>query len=649
MQALNQGLDRVHLRLAILGIVFLSLIAALVLRLWFLQVLSVSTFRVQAESNEVRIVPIPAARGNILDRNGKVLVANRLSLVVSVARDKVVASDRKNNLFLTARGATTLGNLSKLLGIPVAALFDRLKNTKVGPYTPAPVAVDVTKDQVIYLKEHPELFPGVTTAEEPLRVYPNGQLAAHALGIVGQIGSDQLNAARYKNYVPGSIIGREGIEYAYEQYLHGRDGYTKLQVDAAGNVRATLGSLDPKPGADIVTTLDQNIQSVVEDSLAQGIARARQIYDKNSGKDYAAPAGGAVVMDPNNGQILAMASFPTYDPTRFAVGISQAAYAADFQNNPGQPLINRVTQAQFPPGSSFKVVSAAAAMTEGIAAPSGYFPCPASVRLYDQTFDNWQKSDSGSISLPQALVQSCDTVFYGFGAEFWRRFRAGQGEQLQTFARDFGFGSPTGVEIPGENPGRVPDNAWLQTEHKAHPGAFPYNVWLPGYTIQMAIGQGDLLVTPLQLADAYAAIANGGTLYQPEMALKVTDVSQTVSTVAPKVTRGLPISPAAVSTIRQGLQGVATQQLGTAYSAFTGFPFDKVSIAAKTGTADIRGSQPYAWFVSYAPADHPQYVVAVMLEQAGHGGETAAPVARRILEGLFNLPLSPIAPSSRTD
>ncbi|MCW3034881.1 MAG: penicillin-binding protein 2, partial [Actinobacteria bacterium] len=425
---------------------------------------------------------------------------------------------------------------------------------------------------------------------------------------------------------------------------------TKYQVDASGNVRGILGTQEPTPGDDVVTTIDKNIQTLAEASLADGLAKARTIYDKVSNKDYVAPAGGVVVMDPNNGQVIAMASSPTYDPTQFAVGITSAQYAAEFQNNPAQPLIDRVTQAQYPPGSTFKVVTAAAAMTEGFANPNGGFACPSQVRLYDQTFNNWQTFDSGTISLQQALIQSCDTVFYNFGQTFWQRFRAGQGEQLQAFARDFGLGSTTGLEIPGEQSGRVPDDAWLQSQHKANPKAFPYNIWLPGYTIQMAIGQGDLLVTPLQLAAAYGAIANNGTLYQPQLGMKVLDVSQTVTAATPKVTRQVPVNPQAMSVIQEGLRSVAVQQpLGTAVGAFIGFPFDKVSVAAKTGTADINGRQPYAWFASYAPADHPQYVVVVMLEQAGHGGETAAPIARRILEGLFNLPATKIAPAARTD
>jgi len=278
----------------------------------------------------------------------------------------------------------------------VSSLVDRLKTTQVGPYTPAPVAADVTKDQIVYLKEHPEQFPGVSYAEEPLRDYPNGTLAVHALGIVGQISADQVNKSRYQGYSPGSVIGRGGIEYAYERYLHGTDGYKKLQVDANGNVRSILATQDPKTGSDVVTTLDQSIQTVVEQSLAQGIDRARLVYDKTSNRDYAAPAGGAVVMDPSNGQILAMASYPTYNPGQFAVGISQAAYDAQFKNNAAQPLIDRVIQAQYPPGSTFKIVPAAAALTDGIAQGAAFVP-------YNQPGFAANTLLSGSMTTPVTL------------------------------------------------------------------------------------------------------------------------------------------------------------------------------------------------------------------------------------------------------
>jgi len=292
-------------------------------------------------------------------------------------------------------------------------------------------------------------------------------------------------------------------------------------------------------------------------------------------------------------------------------------------------------------------VTAGAALQEGIATGAGRYACPPSYRFADRVFRNWRPRDSGMITLSQALIESCDTVFYDYAAKFWQRFRKDGAEVLQDYTRKFGFGRRTGIEVPYEKPGRVPDEAWLQEMNARYPKAFPYKIWLPGYTINMGIGQGDVLATPLQLATAYGAIANGGTLWQPHVGMRIQEGSR-VTTIAAKQTGTLPLSPAALEPIRRGLEGVVLPG-GTAAGAFAGFPLDQFPVAAKTGTAEIKPKQPYAWFAAYAPAHDPQYVVAVMVEEGGHGGETAAPIARRIFEGLFNLPLSDIHPSARTD
>ncbi|MCA1840598.1 MAG: hypothetical protein LC723_09750 [Actinobacteria bacterium] len=467
------------------------------------------------------------------------------------------------------------------------------------------------------------------------------------MGYVGEVNADELKKPYYRDYRPGSLIGRGSIEAAYEHDLHGKDGKLKLEVDAAGKVRKQLGQQAPNLGKDLVTTLDLRIQTLAEESLQQGLQKARTIYDKTSGKNYAATAGGAVVLDPHNGEIIAMASSPTFDPSSFIGGISRADFDR-LSKDPSNPLINRVTQAAFPPGSTFKVITASAALQGGVASANGRFACPASYRFADTTFRNWKSSDSGVLNLAQALIDSCDTVFYPWGAEFYRRFKRGQGEQLQDVARSFGLGQKTGIELD-ERAGRVPDEAWLREQNKRFPKAFPYSIWLPGYTINMSIGQGDVLTTPLQLASAYAAVANGGTVYRPHIGSKITD-GAAVTSIGPKEIKKVPTSPSILAAIRSGLAGVPT--VGTARGAFVGFPFDKVSVSAKTGTAELKTippQQPYAWFASYAPSQNPRYVVVVMLEQGGHGGETAAPIARRIIEGLFNLPLSNITPAAKTD
>ena len=656
MKALNKGLDRIHLRIVVLGIVFLSLIVALVLRLWFLQVLSADAYSKQAVANIARDVPDPAFRGSILDRNGAVLADNVSSQVVSLDRNQFEVPrptpTDKNAMALTAQGSTVLSRLSWLLNIPVSTLLARLNNVNADPFASIPVATNVPQNAVVYIREHQAAgandFPGVTAQESPVRNYPNGEVAANVLGYIGQIGSTQLNSAQYKGDAANSIIGRSGLEAEYEKYLHGTDGVIQQEVDSSGDVVGTLGVQAPVNGDNLVTTIDLNIQNLTEASLQQGIAAAHNEIDPTTGSHYPAIAGGAIVMDPNNGQILAMASYPSFNPNQFVGGISNADFNA-LNNNPAHPLINRLTQAAYAPGSTFKVVTSAAALQEGLATGTGNYPCPSQVIYYQQLFKNFEVTDGSSISLPQALVQSCDTVFYSFGKTFYQRFINGQGEVLQNYAHQFGFQEPTGVDLPFEQTGLVGDSAWATRMHKLDPKDFPYG-WEPGDDIQMAIGQGPLAVTPLQVADAYAAIANGGTLYQPEVGYKIMNGDQVVKQMQPEVKGHLPISPANLAVIRQGLEGVVMSSSGTANPAFAGFPLAQIPVAGKTGTADVGiGNnilEPYAWFASYAPASNPRYVVAVMLEQGGFGAQTAAPIAERILAGLNNLPTNPIGQGS---
>lgn len=651
MKALNQSLDRVHLRVVVVGLIFLALIVALVLRLWSLQVLSADAYTKKAVANIARAVPVLAARGDILDRNGQVLANNRASSVVSVDRSKFEVPDAKvkGQEDLTDAGQKTLIRLSDVLQVPTSTLVAQMNNPQALPYTDVPIATNVPQDEVVFIEEHQadgdDWFPGVTAGIEPLRNYPNGPLAANMLGYIGPINSTETAEAAYSGDSANSSVGRSGLEQEYEKYLHGKDGTTLEEVNAQGDIQGQLSVKKPADGDSLVTTIDLNVQNFVEQSLVAGISQAQTEVDPTTGKKYPAVAGGAVVMDPHSGQILAMASYPSFDPNEWVGGISEANYLALSQ--PPYPLINRITQAAFAPGSTFKIVPAAAALGTGMANGSGFYACPSQVTLDKQIFKNFEATDGSSISLAQALVQSCDTVFYNFGQQFYDRFVNNQGEVLQQYARDFGFGKRTGVDIPYEAPGLVPDNAWLQKVHKQYPAAYPYNLWLPGYTINMAIGQGDLLATPLQVASAYSAIANGGTVYQPEIGLRVMGSNgQVVKQMDPVVKGHIPVSGGDLAIIQQGLQGVVMSSSGTAAQAFNGFPLNQIPVSGKTGTAEVglvQGIQaPYAWFVSYAPSTNPQYVVCVMLEQGGFGAQTAAPIARHILEGLNNLPLTGI-------
>jgi penicillin-binding protein 2 len=635
MAVAGQQPERSRFRVATLGLVILSLFSALIARLWFLQVLAGDEYKTAAQGQAVRLVPIEPSRGRILDRKGETLVRNRPSLVVSVRKDEL----RNPN--------ETLDRLSALLGMPREKIQERLDDKRIPPYTAVPIKEDVPEESIVYMMEHNDLFPGVIGEMRPVRVYPHGSLAAHILGYTGEITQEQLTQEHYKGFKAGASVGRNGIEYAYERALHGVPGAVKLQVDATGAVRGEpLGRQEAVTGYDIVSTLDARVQQIVEDSLATGLERARTIFHEDSAKHYLAPAGGAVVLDPNNGEIIASASFPTFNPEAFVGGISQGEFD-ELAKNPANPLLDRVTQAAFPPGSTFKVVTAAAALQEGVANGGDRYDCPPSFRFADRTFRNWRPSHSGRITLSQALVESCDTVFYDFAAKFWQRFRKDGVEVLQDYARKFGFGAKTGIEVPFEKAGRVADEEWLHEMNARYPKAFPFKVWLPGYTINMGIGQGDLLVTPIQLATAYGAIANGGTLWQPHVGMRIQEGSQVV-TIPSKETGRIPLTAASLDPIRRGLENVVRPG-GTAVGAFAGFPLDRFPIAAKTGTAEILPKQPFAWFAAYGPAPSPKYVVVVMVEEGGHGGEVAAPIARRIFEGLFDLPLSEIRPAAKTD
>lgn len=628
-----------RLRLAFLGAIFASLIFTLALRLYFLQVLNTAEFAAGAERNQIRLVPEPPARGQILDRNGEVLVTNGMSLVVSIARQELSAEQLKQ----------VVERLAPVLGVPIEDLNKRLEDRTLSAFTPVPVAENVPEETVIYIREHQDEFPKVETTAQPTRVYPQGKLASHTLGYLGELQDTQVNTERYKELGlrPGSIIGRGGIEYAYEKELHGTEGLRKLEVDSSGDVRRVLGRRESVKGLDLVTTLDARIQRIAEESLAQGIEKARTITDRERGTKYPAPAGGVVVMDPRTGEVIAMASFPDYDPAGFVGGISQAEYAELTREDTGLPLINRAIQAAYPPGSTFKTVTAAAALESGVASANQRYACPGSVRIADRTFRNWKTTDSGMLTFNQSMADSCDTVFYDWGLQFYRTFTRTKTEVLQDYARRFGFGTKTGIEIPSEKAGRVPDEGWLKAANKQFPDLFKYATWLPGYTINMSIGQGDVLATPLQLANSYAAIANGGTLHTPHLGLKLVDGTEEIRDIEPPESKSVQVSPATLQAIRSSLEAVTT--VGTAAGTFVNSPLNGIGVAGKTGTAEIGKKHPYAWFAAYAPARDPQYVVAVMLEEGGHGGETAAPIAGRILEGIFDFPLNEIQVGSAGD
>jgi penicillin-binding protein 2 len=619
--------------------------AALTTRLWFLQVLASEEFLALADQNQVRLVPTDPLRGQVLDRNGTVLVGNRPTTVVLV--DKREMEGREEEVLL---------RLSELIDVPVRDFVDRLNSVKYLPYQPIPVAEDVQKQDIFYIEEHPLEFPGVTYEIDSVRSYPEGRLAAHVLGYVGEISDNQLEDPSFVGYRPGQVVGKGGVEATYEDYLFGESGLRELLVNAQGVVLdPQFRERNPVPGDNLVLSIDADIQTLAERTLQQGITLARNLRHEESGKYFEAPAGAVIVMNPRNGQILALTSNPSYDPRLFLGGLSSRellqldlcppdrGLCTPTHNN---PLLNRSIQGEYPAGSTFKPFIAAGALKQGFAKMDGSYNCPSSwyapIDPTKHLFHNWQPISRGLISLPEALVVSCDTVFYQLGYRYWLRYkRSGlEDEAMQRDLRQMGFGSSTGIDLPQEQSGLVPDYEYVQNVFEDNKKVYgKFYGWLPGDAVNLSIGQGFLQVTPIQVAMGFSALANGGTLYEPHVGLRIeTPDGQVVRHIGKRAVGRLPISRRQVLFLRNALRGVAER--GTAAGAFFGFPLSEIPVAGKTGTADIIPQQPYSWFAAMAPADDPKYVVVAMVEQGGHGSTTAAPIVRRVLEGLFDLPVT---------
>jgi penicillin-binding protein 2 len=614
-----------------LAAVLAFLFASLVTRLWFLQVLAAEQYRERAEGNSVRITPIPAPRGRILDRNGEPLVDNVQTTQVLIDKEEV-PSDRVEPL---------LARLSELLDVPVGQLRERYEDPDYLPFQRVPVADDVPEEVIYYLEEHQEEYPAVGYAVVGARRHVQGNLAPHVLGYLGQISPEELEDPSFSDYLPGQLVGRGGVEQAYEEELRGVDGKMTEIVDADGDVQESLGKDEPAAGNDLVTAIDADIQQLAQETLDLAVADARNILDEESGLYLRANAGAVLVMDPNTGHVLAMASYPSYDPSVFGGGLNEREFRALTRPFANFPLTNRAISGLYPPGSTFKPFVAAAALKAGYARTDGFYPCPPEFVVPGDTsgtvFHNWKDSHAGTISFSEALVQSCDTVFYPWGLQFWQE-RQARGDLFQKEIRGWGFGRVTGIEIPGEQEGRVPDPAWKQRINAEYPEYFPYSTWLPGDSINLSIGQGDLLVTPLQVAVAFSALANGGTLYRPQLALQVQDRDgKPLQTFEGEEVGHVQAPKAHLTAIANALRGVVSSPQGTATGAFAGFPLTSQPVAGKTGTAEVAGKQPHSWFAAFAPAQDPQFVVVAVVEEGGHGSQVAAPIIRRVLEGLLDL------------
>jgi len=618
-----------RLRMAVLGVIVLSLFAAMLARLWYLQVLSGPTYRTEAQQNRVRIIVTEAPRGRILDRQGRVLVGNRVVSAVVVHRQVVAESPE------------VLPRLSQLLGVPEPELAGRMADERFSPFKPVPVAIDVPKETLIHIREHQAEFPGVEGTQLTQRTYPNGTTAAHVLGYVGEINDVELDQRKAKGYKAGDTIGKSGLELTYEEDLRGEPEIEKLEVDAEGRVLRSLGRQPGVQGDDVRLTIDLDVQKLAEESLVQGLEAARNTWDPNQAKRFLAPAGSVVVLDPRDGAVLAMASYPWYDPSEFVNGIKEEKFRELNDPNGSYPLTNRAIQGLYAPGSTFKLATAVAALEEGVISPSYTYNDTGSFRIGNETRRNARGAVFGPVDVSRALTVSSDVFFYDLGARFCPgKCRTG----IQDTAREMGLGSLTEVELPFEARGRIADPESRQRLHEARPDAFPEGEWYTGDNVNVAIGQGETVVTPVQLATAYAAFANGGTVRVPRLgeAVQRADGGE-VRRIEPRALRNLELPTSLRQPVMRGLEGVVTDpDRGTAVAAFAGFPHHRFRVAGKTGTAEAPPKQDTALFAAFGPVENPRYAVSVVMEESGFGASSAAPVARRIFDGVLGLPLTPV-------
>jgi penicillin-binding protein 2 len=659
-----------RLRINILRAVVFAALAVLLLRLFSLQVVQHNRYQVAASDNRERTVVSPAPRGLIVNDRGNPLAINKTSLVITVDRSVL---DRQPD-----GGKAVLGRLAKALHrtYQELALKIRLCTRTVGqpcwngsPYQPIPVVDNVAPELALSIIEHPERFPGVSADTRAVRVYPAGTLAAHEVGYTGPVSPAQLADSK-DGYQRSDTIGQAGIEAAYDKELRGTSGVKKLAVDRYGRVSGTISATPAKAGDTVVLGIDSGVQSLLEKSLADELTLAQQ-------QGHNAQTASGVVMDWHTGQVLAMASIPTYNPSIFTGGISQANYDALTGPGSNDPLISRAFQSTLSPGSSFKPVSLSAAVASGNDI-NGIYGCPSAIQIGNAIFHNFEGESGGNISLHEAIVMSCDTVFDTFAYNDWLAdggLRNGKGpyappkEYFTNMAKAYGFGSATGVDLPAESKGWVTNRADLAKQYnemkatyckraktgypedpdRAHAAllqqyaveacqdGYLYNA---GAAVMFGIGQGQYLsVSPLQMAKAYAAIANGGTLREPRVAKAlVSQDGKLVKNITAPVSGHLPVSADTLAYIRSAMMDVTRR--GTAAGAFAGFPLDQIPIAGKTGTAEVEGHDDTAWFGSFSA----QYVVIISIPNVGQGGIYAAPVARKIYEGLYGIKQPALAP-----
>jgi len=638
--------SRPQLRLQIVGLIVLVLFGVMVLRLWTLQVINAKSYAAAVTANQVRVVDVPAPRGEIVDRNDTVLVSNVVQYQIVLSRGEA------------AQYPAVIGQVAALVGQTPAQVEASINDPRYSPYEPVPVLTNAPSSTVQYLQEHLSDYPGVSVQEVTQRIYPQtdqaGQpVAPHILGYVGDITGQELAAHAGQNYNPGSQIGKSGIEYQYEQYLRGVDGQQALEVNAQGDVVGTLRNTRPVQGDTVVLNVDLGLQASLQSALQNDVLALRKSTDPRSKRTPPALNGAAVVMDPRNGQVLAMASYPSFNLNQWVGGISQADLNA-IEASGG--LNDYALQGLYTPGSTFKLVTATAALNSGVISPSQYVNDTGTFTVPGCTgagagcsFHDDEATGAGEVDLSRALTISDDYYFYNLGYLFANADPpSGSGPQpIEDTAAAYGLGEPTGIDLPGESTGRVDSPAVRKLLHAQSPTAFPNDTWYVGDNVELAFGQGGTVITPISQAVAYSTFANGssgvGTRYAPQVAgAIVSPGGRAVTEFSPKVTGHVNLPPSVYQPILAGLEGVISSPSGTAYSAFQGFPLAQFPLAGKTGTAsNAPGLEPNSWFVAFGPLPDPRYVVVAVIDQGGYGATAAAPVVRDAFNYLLTNPVSP--------
>jgi penicillin-binding protein 2 len=588
--------ERSRRLLARVAPILLVLFGLLLLRLWFLQLIKGDYLQMRSEYNRIRSQDIPPWRGMILDRDGNVLVDNRHSFNLMASLEDIQDPDTLGR---------RLGSLLKIDGDALVAQIDKARQAGLSQVR---LRTQLTWDEMALVETYKAELPGVFIIIASKREYHQPLLATHELGYLGEITEAQLKSGRYPTYKMGDYLGRAGLEAAWEDVLRGQQGSRRIEVDAYGRELGKLDETPSIPGANIQLTLDARLQQKAEDLL--------------EGK-----VGAIVALNPQNGKILAMASSPTFSQETFERGVNPMDWKRLLEDK-DHPLINRAIRGQYPPGSTFKIVMAVAGLEEGVITPQTVINCRGSIQVGNHEFHCWRRRGHGDVNLYQALMHSCDVYFYEVG----RRLGV---ERIDKWCKRFGLGSPSGLKLAGELPGLIGSPDWKRKRFHA--------AWQEGDTLSLSIGQGYNLTTPLQVARMAATLANGGTLYQPQLVEKVeTPSGEVLHRFQPIVLGHLDADPANLALVRKAL--VAVVKNGTGQRAY----LDNVEVAGKTGTSQVvslekekgagrgvRRFQNHAWFVAYAPADDPQVAVSVLIEHGGQGGEVAAPIAKKFLASYF--------------